>query len=505
MSFEDILEDVGGFGPYQKFLMVVFLIPTYIIVPWFNLSAIFITSTPEHWCYVPELESSNLSLAQKKALIIPDNGDGSCTMYNIDYKELLRTGNLSVDETLGTKPCSNGWQYDTSDYDATAATEWNLVCDDAHYSSLFMSLVFLGNVIGTPIYGFMSDRFFLNFSYKLFYLPVMFHHRLIPESPRLLISQGRYEEAADIMCKISKVNGKTAHEGSILLHKIQKFGEELNLQKAREQNSASPLDLIRHPKLRKRFLLITLCWVGNAIPYYGIQMNVKYLFGNEFLNFFFISLIEIPAYLVGWIGTEKLGRRWFSVGAYLTSGVACLLPVLFSYECPGVGVAASLVAKAGISISYMILYLQAPELLPTSLRGCGMGISGALGVGSTVIVPYIIDLSRYSTYIPFVAFFAISILSAFCASFFPETLNKQLPQTVEDVENYREENFFPCCQNNDFAAADPDDSFVPENKAALVIVTNQQENVLGALPSYIKRVSVGSVVACSGIISHERR
>ena len=35
----------------------------------------------------------------------------SCTMYDVDYEEVLRDG-LSPNETWPTKSCDNGWDYD---------------------------------------------------------------------------------------------------------------------------------------------------------------------------------------------------------------------------------------------------------------------------------------------------------------------------------------------------------------------------------------------------------
>ncbi|KFM70941.1 Organic cation transporter 1, partial [Stegodyphus mimosarum] len=479
MDFEDILKDVGGFGLYQKILVVGFLIPAFIVIPWFSMNSIFLSNTPEHWCYVPEVAHSNLSLEFQKLLIRPPS-DKSCSRYDINYSQILESGNWSINPDWPTTKCDRGWQFDKTNYDATAATRWNMVCKDGHYSSLVLSLIFIGDVVGTPFYGFLSDRwgrkptflfmalvisvteigsvlspYFVLFlilraingsamstiygvayiiiielvnpdmrtrmngisttswTIGLCFLPLiawltrnwiylsittsataallLLFWKLIPESPSWLISQDKYTEATEIMKRISKINGKKAHEGNELLQKIQKLGDKIKKQKDGEDQH-SPLDFFRYPTLRKRFLLVTICWMGNSIPYFGLQMNVKNLAGSEFLNFFLVSLVEIPAHISTWLFMERIGRRWCSVCAFVLSTIACLLPVIFPPEYEMVGVVASLLAKAGTSSAFMTLYQQSPELFPTSLRGVGMGMSCTIGTGSTLLVPYVVYL-----------------------------------------------------------------------------------------------------------------
>lgn len=122
MIFEDILLDVGSFGPYQKFLVVVFLLPASMVIPWFSMSSIFLSSIPDHWCNVPEVAASNLSLEAQKRLVRPPS-DPRCSVHDVDYNALLlRADNFSVDPEWPVKQCDSGWQFDTTHYDATSVT-----------------------------------------------------------------------------------------------------------------------------------------------------------------------------------------------------------------------------------------------------------------------------------------------------------------------------------------------------------------------------------------------
>ncbi|GIX79669.1 carcinine transporter [Caerostris extrusa] len=499
MDFEDILKDVGGFGVYQKVLVAAFLIPTFIVIPWFSMNSIFINNSPDHWCNVPEVVNSNLSIETQKYLVRPVE-DKFCTMYDVDYSELLSSGNITVNQTWPTKECDHGWQFDRTNYDATSVTRWNMVCEDGHFSSLVLSLIFIGDVIGTPLYGFLSDKWGRKptFLFMAFVLAVSeIGSTLSPDFTLFLVlrtlngacmstvysvgyiillelvnpsMRARMNGVATTswtvgLCLLPLIAYLTRHwirlsivtsctAASLLLYWkiLPESPKNPEIWRNREKTEgrrrkASPLDFFRYPTLRKRFLLVTICWVGNSIPYFGLQMNVKNLTGNEFFNFFLISLIEVPAHFSTWLFMERIGRRWCSVCAFSLSTFACFLPVIFPPEYENVGVIASLLAKAGTSSAFMTLYQQGPELFPTSLRGVGLGMSCTIGTGSTLIVPYIVYLSKYGFFIPFLTFAVISFISAICAMFLPETLNKKLPQTVEDAENFQKNFRFCSCGN----------------------------------------------------------
>ncbi|GFQ92684.1 carcinine transporter [Trichonephila clavata] len=157
MDFEDILKDVGGFGVYQKVLVAVFLIPTFIVIPWFSMNSIFLNNSPEHWCNVPEVVNTNLSIEAQQYLIRPAE-DPYCRMYDVDYSELLHSGNFSVNQSWPTKECDQGWSFDRTNYEATSVTRWNMVVTVRHFKVWFLSLIFIGDVLGTPLYGFLSDK-----------------------------------------------------------------------------------------------------------------------------------------------------------------------------------------------------------------------------------------------------------------------------------------------------------------------------------------------------------
>ncbi|KAG8175157.1 hypothetical protein JTE90_025384 [Oedothorax gibbosus] len=158
MKFEDILQQIGGYGKFQKKLTFLFVIPIYIIIPWFWLSRILSLSVPEHWCHVPELKFSNLSTEEKRKLISPSD-DASCSFYNVNYTDMLVKGILKVTNDSEAVPCLNGWEHDTKYYESTAATKFEMYCHYDYLPSLLLTIYIVGQTIGAPLNGYLSDKF----------------------------------------------------------------------------------------------------------------------------------------------------------------------------------------------------------------------------------------------------------------------------------------------------------------------------------------------------------
>jgi len=68
--------------------------------------------------------------------------------------------------------------------------------------------------------------------------------------------------------------------------------------------------------------------------YYTIFLSVSGLSGNPFLNFALQALVQLPAFPIGNVLCERLGRRWSQIGSSLLTGIfllACLVTVVREY------------------------------------------------------------------------------------------------------------------------------------------------------------------------------
>lgn len=62
----------------------------------------------------------------------------------------------------------------------------------------------------------------------------------------------------------------------------------------------------------------------NVLVYYGITLNTTNMPGNQFVNFFLLSIIELPSGWCGGILADKLGRRWTQVIFFLGCTISCV-------------------------------------------------------------------------------------------------------------------------------------------------------------------------------------
>ncbi|XP_013790153.2 solute carrier family 22 member 5-like [Limulus polyphemus] len=271
-------------------------------------------------------------------------------------------------------------------------------------------------------------------------IPFLASWRFLPESPRWLVSVGRYEEATVILTRIAKTNGYPVPTD--LMTKLKKFQKNI---KEEEETTYNLKDLFHYSTLRKHFLIVTLSWISCVIGFYSLVINATNLYGNEFLNFFFLGLVDVPGIFLSLFLMEKLGRRWTNVIFMSMAGFSILISGGFSTELPIATTALAIIGKFGFIGAFVAMYQQAAELYPTPVRALGMGTSATFACITTICAPYIVYLGTYKRYIPYLIVGGVCLVASFASSFLPETLQSKLPQTIEDGEEFgKQQKYFSC-------------------------------------------------------------
>ncbi|XP_057338281.1 organic cation transporter protein [Microplitis mediator] len=531
MAYDDVILRMGEFGRYQRRIYVLLCLPA-IICAFHKMGGVFLGPKMTTRCLLP-WEENNASF-----VIDPVIMNGS---YPLDEKQgrsqCTRRVNLTGYVPEGaegggntgstgdpTRTSSDGlmtcreFVFDTSIYKSTTTSEWNLVCDKAWLRAVGDSLFMVGVMLGSIIFGGLSDKFgrrpifFLSLviqlvggllvavapeyiSYVIFRLIVgsttsgvflvayvialemvgpkkrsvagvgcqlfftlgyiltagfayyirdwrylqiaitlpsfafLVYWWFIPESARWLLTKGKDEEAKELLQRAAKENGIEIPRDTLdcLLH-------ESNGDNVLVNSQASLFDLFRTPNLRRKSLLLFFNWLVNSGTYYGLSWNVNNLGGNDYVNFVILGAVEVPAYLFLIFVLERWGRKSILCGCMVVSGLALVGTIFVPEEYPWMIVVLAMIGKLAITSSYGGIYVFTAEQFPTVVRNVGLGACSTFARIGGVIAPYVNYLAEIWKPLPLVIFGACALAGGLISLMLPETLNKKLPETIEDGE-----------------------------------------------------------------------
>uniref|UniRef100_H2XXG9 Major facilitator superfamily (MFS) profile domain-containing protein n=1 Tax=Ciona intestinalis TaxID=7719 RepID=H2XXG9_CIOIN len=183
IDFDIILKHIGGLGRFQ--IILIFLVGYYSIPAGINsLAPVFINYTPAFRCSVPQFDTNpyytNLTENEILNLTTPLDKNGEYdTCYRQRNKRVFHSsfcakvtkiydynasycieGSLDcVNKSAAKIPCDQGYHYDRSIFPETVITEFDLVCDNKYLDALATSLYMIGVLLGSLIFGNISDRF----------------------------------------------------------------------------------------------------------------------------------------------------------------------------------------------------------------------------------------------------------------------------------------------------------------------------------------------------------
>ncbi|XP_027705103.1 solute carrier family 22 member 4-like isoform X3 [Vombatus ursinus] len=207
----------------------------------------------------------------------------------------------------------------------------------------------------------------------------------IPESPRWLISQGRFGEAEDIIQKAAKMNKVTAP--------VTVFDpSELQELTPLEQQKGYILDLFRTGHIAIITIMSLMLWMLVSVGYFGLSLNTPNLHGDVYLNCFLSAAIEVPAYVIAWLLLRNLPRRYIIAGTLFLGGGVLLFIQLVPTEYHFLSIALVMLGKFGITSAFSMLYVFTAELYPTLVRNMAVGATSMSSRVGSIIAPYFVYL-----------------------------------------------------------------------------------------------------------------
>lgn len=166
LDFNDLLEQVGSYGPFQKFLIVLLVMPSAAFCGLIYVAQYFILMVPEHFCTLPASSNfSELDVEHFKSIWIPFEFENdqrtkkfaSCLLY--DEPNINQLSSSDYRNKLTSTQCSN-WTFDyaKSDLYPTMATEHNWICGAARWPYHQQTIFYIGTSVGCVFFGYISDR-----------------------------------------------------------------------------------------------------------------------------------------------------------------------------------------------------------------------------------------------------------------------------------------------------------------------------------------------------------
>lgn len=282
-------------------------------------------------------------------------------------------------------------------------------------------------------------------------IPVVFLLLQIPfldESPRWLMLQGRLEEAAKTLQKGARWQGVTLPPHDELMALLQKFKDQCNetassvTYSERSGHNAGgstwwheATALVRTPTLRKITLGLFGCWFCVGLTFWGMSLSGTTFSNDPFLYMTLSCLAEVPGYSCFTPVVSRFGRRNVLAFNFSVCAVAILTILATPESYTWMMFSLALVGKLFITGSYGLLYLATSELFPTCVRSRGLSFSSLMARLGSIVSPFIIRiLANTYWWSPSVLFGTFAALGTGFALVIPDSSNKPLADTVEELE-----------------------------------------------------------------------
>ncbi|XP_059350997.1 organic cation transporter-like protein [Daphnia carinata] len=266
---------------------------------------------------------------------------------------------------------------------------------------------------------------------------------LVPESARWLVLKGKSDQTLKTLQQCARINKRTVDP--LIYQEFQ--AATLRTYQLEKENPTNWMDLFRSPKMRQRFLIITLTWMVITVVYDGYVRSLAILPYSVFITNSVAGSLELPADLVPVVTLDRLGRRWTLMLALGCAGLAGIATGLVPQSWAMMMTVLAMASRFFITIAMNTGLQYTVELIPTQLRGQGTGVVHITGHAATFFAPFILYLSTYYNTLPYIVLGALSIFGGLVCLLLPETANQNLPESVADAEHFGTgQSFFniPC-------------------------------------------------------------
>ncbi|KAM9302301.1 solute carrier family 22 member 6-A-like [Gastrophryne carolinensis] len=523
MAFADLLEKTGGMGRFQ-ITQLVFLCFPIVFMASHNLLQNFSAAIPRHMCKINDTGFSNRSREGWAWAFRPLDSKGrpeSCFEFVEEQWITMDSNATWYNSTdMETRPCTNGWEYDRTEFPSTIITEWDLVCSKKSRRQLAQSLYMSGVLVGGVVLGGLSDRYgrralliwsylqmavsgictafapnyltycvfrFLTgmalsgmgintsalivewvptkvrtiagtlsaYSYTIGqlvlaalaysirewrwlqlcvsapYFIFFLYSWLFPESARWLVLYGKTDRAVKEMKRVARFNGKKEEAEKISAETLK---ADMKKELASGSSSYTYYDLVRTNTMRKISFGVSCIWFSTSFAYYGLAMDLQKFGVSIYLIQVIFGAVDFPAKLISTTSMICIGRRVTQFCTLCLGGVTLLANIFVPSEQQILRTCLAVFGKGCMSGSFCCIFLFTMELYPTVIRQSGLGLANTMARVGGIVAPLVMMLGDFYPFLPPVIYGGSLIVSALVLYILPETGNRPLPDTIEEVE-----------------------------------------------------------------------
>ncbi|XP_042214901.1 solute carrier family 22 member 21-like isoform X2 [Homarus americanus] len=170
MHFEDLLSVIGSFGLYQRLLCFLLIPLTTGIVAFTFYTQLFVLTAPLHTCnqrphegrdqelynhLVPLLNKTPFDSDSRKPYACHQFDLNVTQSYLADHDVMNVTSLEQLPEPIAA--CVDGWKYEFDLMFSSYTSEHNWVCEDAWRPYIVVTMFWIGNTVGSWLWGVASD------------------------------------------------------------------------------------------------------------------------------------------------------------------------------------------------------------------------------------------------------------------------------------------------------------------------------------------------------------
>lgn len=452
MHFDEVITELGAFGPYQRRVLLLVLYPCFLY-SMYTMIPVFILTDHTHTCN--SYGNASIGLSSNSSLVTA--------------KQTCHIGYYDNFTNLTSELACTSWVFDTGELISTPISDFQLVCENAIMKSHIGMAFFLGVVVSFLFVAAVGDSLgrkpvaciimlFLCFSVGSAWAPNVYVFAALRFLTGIGCNVGQikilvieivgpswrafaailpdviYTLAELTLCCLAffirdwKTLQIVVAVPSVLcllypfvlpesvrwLHAKGKDGKTMNsLRRMSRSNSTTLPDalqitkelkppsvmselkpLFQSRRLLVRWIVNTYTWFVCGFLFAGLSLNLGTLGGNVYLNFSICVLTELASQMGCLCLSNRLRRKAVIVFFFAICSILCFILIFTTLYLDTVKwywllAVATILIRICISDASTILFTYTSELFPTSIRSFFISAANVSYMSGGMIAPYI--------------------------------------------------------------------------------------------------------------------